>query len=271
MDMKNRRHVAAFTLVELSIVLVILGLLVGGVLAGQSLIKAAELRTVTSEFTGYKTALGAFREKYNALPGDMRNAVRFWGADAAASSDADGIDAACAATTTAAVGTATCNGDGNGKLSDINSVPANHEFFRFWQHLANAGLIEGNYTGVAGPDSDQDTIIGTNIPRSKYPSAGWAAWYYDGVSSPVNYPGTYNNLLHIGAELSSFPDQNYGLPFNVSEMYNIDMKMDDGKPHQGFVRSHNYAARPDCVTSSDDAYQLDNQTLGCSIIFITGY
>lgn len=64
----------AFSLVELSIVLVILGLLVGGILAGQSLIRASELRAVTSEQARIVTAIQAFRDKYFALPGDMRNA-----------------------------------------------------------------------------------------------------------------------------------------------------------------------------------------------------
>ena len=70
----------AFSLVELSIVLVILGLLVGGILTGQSLIRAAELRSVTTEFSQYQTAVMTFRDKYFAIPGDMKNARDFWGA-----------------------------------------------------------------------------------------------------------------------------------------------------------------------------------------------
>ena len=57
---------------------VILGLLVGGILAGQSLIRASELRAVTTEFTKYQTALNSFRDKYFAYPGDMTNATSFW-------------------------------------------------------------------------------------------------------------------------------------------------------------------------------------------------
>ena len=61
-----------FTLVELSIVLVILGLLVGGVLSGQSLIRAAELRAVSTEHSKFVTAMNSFRDKYFAAPGDMK-------------------------------------------------------------------------------------------------------------------------------------------------------------------------------------------------------
>src|SRR3569833_319215 len=70
---------AAFTLVELSIVLVILGLLDGGVHTGQSLIRAAELRSVTTQYQRFLTAVQTFRDKYFALPGDMTNAHSYWG------------------------------------------------------------------------------------------------------------------------------------------------------------------------------------------------
>ena len=72
-----------FSLVELSIVLVILGLLTGGILAGQSLIRASELRAVSTEFQRYVAAVNTFRDKYFMLPGDMSNATAFWGEDAA--------------------------------------------------------------------------------------------------------------------------------------------------------------------------------------------
>lgn len=67
-----------FSLVELSIVLVILGLLTGGILAGQSLIRAAELRSVSTEQSRWVTAANSFRDKYFALPGDFRDATKFW-------------------------------------------------------------------------------------------------------------------------------------------------------------------------------------------------
>mgnify|MGYP001100732306 CR=1 FL=1 len=66
-----------FSLVELSIVLVILGLLVGGILGGKSLIKAAELRSISTEQAQWNTAIKAFRDKYFMLPGDMNNATSF--------------------------------------------------------------------------------------------------------------------------------------------------------------------------------------------------
>src|SRR4051812_44105300 len=60
-----------FTLIELSIVLVIIGLVVGGVLVGQDLIKSAGIRSQISQLEKYDTAIQTFRTKYNALPGDI--------------------------------------------------------------------------------------------------------------------------------------------------------------------------------------------------------
>lgn len=77
---KKGSHVElrGFSLVELSIVLVILGLLTGGILAGQSLIRASELRSVSTELQRYSSAIYSFRDQYMALPGDMLNATSFW-------------------------------------------------------------------------------------------------------------------------------------------------------------------------------------------------
>ncbi|PZP85253.1 MAG: hypothetical protein DI582_06390 [Azospirillum brasilense] len=118
-----------FSLVELSIVLVILGLLTGGILGGQALIRAAELRSVTSEYTRWVTATQTFRDKYFALPGDMSNATAFWGTQ-------DPTPATCA--TTPSSSALTCNGSGDGLINPTSS-PGSNELFRFWQHLAMPG------------------------------------------------------------------------------------------------------------------------------------
>jgi prepilin-type N-terminal cleavage/methylation domain-containing protein len=125
-----------FSLIELSIVLVILGLLTGGVLTGQNLIRAAELRSITTEFQNYQASVMTFRNKYMALPGDMVNATSFW-----ASAGGTGADAICFAVES--TGAETCNGNGDGSIGELG---APSERYRFWQHLANAGLVQGSYT-----------------------------------------------------------------------------------------------------------------------------
>src|ERR1700691_726671 len=72
---KSPASQSGFTLIELSIVLVIIGLIVGGVLVGQDLIRAAEVRATISQIEKYNTAVNTFRGKYNnSIPGDMNSA-----------------------------------------------------------------------------------------------------------------------------------------------------------------------------------------------------
>lgn len=219
---------SAFSLVELSIVLVILGLLTGGILAGQSLVRAAELRSVTTEYDRYRAAVGSFRDKYFALPGDMPNATKFWGVISL-------VDNSCrnGSPTT----TETCDGNGDGLIAEIGRSA---EFYRFWQHLANAGLINGNYTGASNGlgSNEADSIgIGQNTPVSRMANGTWfvnteygwtSAWWGSAVSS-----GNY--FIFGGNE--------YGGPYmdtpmlKPAEAWNIDVKIDDGKPGSGNVHS----------------------------------
>lgn len=260
-----------FSLVELSIVLVILGLLTGGILSGQSLIRAAELRSVTSDLQRYESAVYSFRDKYLALPGDMRNAVRFWGAQAGGM--ADGVDSTCIALTTAATSTATCNGNGDGMIE--NSAAGNtSERHRFWQHLANAGLIEGTYTGVRGPAATGDVVIGTNAPAAKINSAGFGVLYRSTMSGESRwFDGNYQtNVLSFGADISSDPWEPMQAALKPEELWNIDSKIDDQKPASGRIISTKGGSpfTPNCTlgTTSDATYNLSHSSTACMFYYM---
>ena len=66
-----------FTLVELAIVIVIIGLLVGGVLQGKELIFQSKINSTVSEIQAYNTAVNAFKAKYNGIPGDLQKSASF--------------------------------------------------------------------------------------------------------------------------------------------------------------------------------------------------
>lgn len=252
-----------FSLVELSIVLVILGLLTGGILAGQSLIRAAELRSVSTDYTRLVTAVGAFRDKYFALPGDMTNATSFWG-------EAHATLTTCR--TTVGTGTQTCNGNGNGKIGFYSLGVDEH--FRSWQQMANAGLIEGTYTGVTGPNHpNEHAQPGINVPRSRISNAGFA---WNGSLNVVTntadveyFVGNYGNPLQFGTSAPS----TYGPAIKPEEAWNVDTKLDDGLPHQGRVRSmkNGSTVSPGCAAASNIEYALTATGTLCSLVFITGY
>jgi prepilin-type N-terminal cleavage/methylation domain-containing protein len=252
----------AFSLVELSIVLVILGLLVGGVLSGQSLIRAAQLRAITAEYSRYVTATQSFKDKYFALPGDMNNATSFWGA----ADGSTGLTAACFGA--AGTGTQTCNGDGSGT---IYPTSASDESLRFWQHLARAGLIEGSYTGIT-PSGASTASTTLNSPVSKFGNASlWWVWYYGPITgSAVAFDGTPGNFFLLGATVASAPSNSPIL--KPEELWNIDTKLDDGKPATGKVviwANGGLAACTDTGTSSNLAanYLLTSSNLTCAPFF----
>jgi len=259
---------SGFSLVELSIVLVILGLLTGGVLTGQNLIRAAELRSVTSEFNQYNTAIMAFKDKYLAFPGDISNATDFWGA----------MTSGTCPNATGGTGTQTCSGDGNGFIQRTGAGGQTNEAYLAWQHLVNAGLIEGADTGIAGSDSKWHSVVGENVPTSKM----GGAWVLNHDSSKTGhdeyFDGNYGNNLRLfgSVDASTF---NETPALKPEEAWGIDKKLDDGMPALGQVVVRDRvgcavsAAGTDLTTSDADAakldskYNLQNESVVCRLVF----
>lgn len=247
----------AFSLVELSIVLVILGLLTGGVLAGKSLIRASELRSVTSEYQRYVTATLSFRDRFFALPGDMANAESFWG---------ELSSTASTCRNTASTSALTCDGNGDGKIEfSTNS----YEQMRTWQHLANAGLVEGSFPGIPASGGSYYGPGGTHIPPSKISSsAGWHLW--TGHGTEVLFPG-YS--IDSNKFWLSGPDHWLRPIMKPEEMWNIDSKMDDGSPASGKLTTVRHSWVNNCTTdaTSTATYQLQQTGTVCMLLFVLGF
>lgn len=154
------RH--GFTLIELSIVLVIIGLLVGGVLVGRDLIKSAEIRAQISQIEEFKTAVNTFKVKYGYLPGDMpptqASQLGFF--------TFIGTYAGKSCTWGAGGGFGAQFGDNDGMISQ-------EEFLAFWSHLSDAKLIKGSYGGRAGNLLSSSASICTNTGGG-YSGTDWA-------------------------------------------------------------------------------------------------
>ena len=114
-----------FTLIELAIVLVIIGLLLGGVLRGQELINSARVKSLTREFQNIQVYIYGYQDRFRALPGDDPAAVTH-----------------LAAATQGAIPPA-----GNGLINGVwNSANVAEESYLFWQHVRLAGLAPGSTT-----------------------------------------------------------------------------------------------------------------------------
>lgn len=278
---------AGFTLIEISIVITIIALIVGGILIGKNLIRAAELRSVMSDIERIQNATSNFRQKYNAIPGDMPTAERYWGTDTTSTP--------CNNTTANLVAkTATCNGDGNGRLNFFGWIsynesytsPSYHqEVFRFWQHLSNAGFFPGQYTGTEGTSCQLQGIPGVNIPESDYlPKVGYQLMNYNGsYPSGTTYDelwlrANYHYVIHIGTIAVSpcfWPE----LPFLAAvEASEFDSKFDDGMPSTGSIRTYHYQQAPMCVTDDGTDEGLTSVYLSssttskaCALLYIPSW
>lgn len=113
---------SGFTLIEIAIVLVIIGLLLGGVLKGQEMIENGKVKNLVNDFNGVVAAYNSYRDRYRQIPGDDSQATaRGW----------TGV-------------TALANGGGNGQLAAATPFAANGENLQFWLHLRGAQLITGD-------------------------------------------------------------------------------------------------------------------------------
>jgi prepilin-type N-terminal cleavage/methylation domain-containing protein len=156
--MHARTRTTGFTLVEVAIVLVILGLLLGGILKGQELVTNARVRELISHQENVKAAFFGFQDRYRALPGDFRNAV-------------------------GTIVGATQNGNGNGRIE--GDVTPN-EAILAWEHMSRAGFLHATYTYNATPSN------ATN-PVNRY--GVYLEIIYDG-NYGAGSPGTPSPLRH---------------------------------------------------------------------------
>jgi prepilin-type N-terminal cleavage/methylation domain-containing protein len=241
--MKNTKK--AFSLVELSIVLIIIGLLVAAVTTGSTLIKQAKLRTIINDIENYKTAYNTFWLTYEAIPGDMPNAYEYFGT-------ACGADAIGGSGINPVI-TDNCNGDG-----DLQLTQWYLEVIKFWQHLSLAELIKGSYTGMWYTSDIATTMkSGLNVPAG--PISG--SLYY-AVNMSYGMPGNRLRLVY-GMALSGGP------ALNPAEAHSIDRKIDDGMPISGKLVSYStagYSAAGCSDTQNiDETYNLTLKTPVCKV------
>lgn len=266
-----------FTLLELSIVLVIIALIISSVVITQSMIRDAQIRGVISELTRYTQAIKDFQDKYRALPGDFSGAETLWGTVAGGCPLGSGS------------GTQTCNGDGDGRIGDQTTANKANEEFRAWQHLADANMVEATVTGIADVTSWHWRIPGTNIPKSQLEGAGWGltcVTVHDISSAVVQNQVPYvgngdlppNHVLWLGGA-SIYSTTNLQAPvLKVEEAESIDTKIDDGAPNLGKIVAQNndnaHTSLALCGTDATTAtatYNLASSgQILCSLIFKTG-
>lgn len=235
-----------FTLIELSIVLVIIGLIVGGVLVGQDLIKSAEVRSTIGQYEKYNSAVNTFRTKYNGMPGDLRVAeVASFSlpcstmAGTAGLGDGNGIlEAGAASTISKALGETAC----------------------FWAQLSSANLVDGSYGATlttAGAPATPFTAP-SYLPSAKVGRGNLFAVY--GLAGLNYYQiGPFATVTDAGGVYT------FGTTgMTPVEAYNIDNKLDDGAPNTGIIAAKALGTAANTDPTFNAAATANTCTLGAT-------
>lgn len=257
------RGKTGFSLIELAIGLVIIGLLTGGILMGRGLLRNAEIKSVISELEKYDSAVTMFEKKYDGLPGDIPNATDIWGA-------VNVVAATCE--TTPSDGTLTCNGTDDRIISTGPGGTLQSERKHAVIQLKNAGYITGNFTGVGGPGGPTHEVAGVNQPAFPVSRSGMSMTtsIVSGGADPHYFDGVLNPTFHVGGQRST---GSFWTPiFTPEEMWSMDTKMDDGRPAYGRFQSLKSTStlNPNCATTaiaSTALYNLTNQAILCTVLY----
>ncbi len=221
-----------FTLIELSIVLVIISLIVGGVVGGRSLVHHAEMRSVISDFNTFHTASNTFMTQYDALPCLLRDASAYW--------------PTCDSPAT------NCNGDGDGYVTVAEGQ-------RGWQMLSLATMVAGSYNGT-----DQ-------YPEASYKKGSFIlasdrntikTGFFIGLGYTTNL--TTYNFVAGAITYSTIHMSGY---FTPKDAIYMDKKMDDGKPQSGEVIGERDLSSLTCYTLpiSANSYNITSNDRNCFI------
>ena len=208
--MKVKRVKSGFMLAELAIVLIIVGVLASMTVFAAQFLESGKNQSLIYEITALRRNVAKFYEIYKALPGDFENAGAAMGASR--------------------------SGNGNGFYDVVNS---SHESLFAWHHMAKAAIITGNFTFA------YSSIPGVNLPKSRVILDGG---YRLGSEIPVEISGGgFGSRYKILLELAGYSVQNttngrgYIGAVRAVNMQEIDVKIDDGEPLDGFVLGLNDA------------------------------
>lgn len=242
----KEQSASGFTLVELAIVLMIIGLLIGGVLRGQELMNNARVTALIQQVKAYQGAIVTFNDTYSSYPGDIPTAVeRVPGCTAANfcfSGDGNGIIGSPALSAV--------------QLNQSGSAVPARETSMFWKHLAMTHLISG-----IKPSADpSQPASGDTHPQSKLANGVFVI-----ATKTTGEPDSFASgpLLKLQQAPAST-----GYALSPMKAFQVDTKMDDGMPNAGFVAAENVGSGCKTNDGQSGVYAADKtDTPRCVMYF----
>lgn len=240
---------SGFSLVELSIVIIIIGLLFVGVSGGSKLIKSAKLNKIMRDISSVDTSFLAFLQAYDAYPGDFKDATTFWGTTGVADGD----------------------GDGKIEINDSASATGSDEVSNGLLHMQKAELIDGTFDIVIQNSSYamkgelNSKLVLANEANSAGTSLG-------GFNSSLSG----QNLIVLGRTNSASRntgDAGTGSAFiSPRDLYSLDSKFDDGNAVGGKISFRDETAGGGNVTPASCAdgtsgVYVGSESDGCNMIY----
>lgn len=226
----NKIRSQAFSLIELSIILVIIGLLIVSIAVGSRMMEGARLNKLMKETEDFRQSITVFVATFGAYPGDINNAFDFFGSvDGCTDDDVNSVSSGC-------------NGNGN------EIINWDKESYRVNQHLSLAELLPGSYNGTS------DNYISS---------------YKKGLYQPP-FPCSdagYNKMGVNCHQLGNSSDIN-GAVLSPLDQYKIDQKLDDGAPKTGDIRFRVVGDVTDATCGSSSGYLIDKTELGCNFLYV---
>ena len=216
-----------FTLVELSIVMIIIGLLIGGIFGGMKLVDNANVQRTVQDLKSIESAAVTFKDTYRALPGDIKNP---------SAKLPNCTDTPCAT-----------GGDGDRKIENIgatwhDAITSTEEVYTFWHHLQAANMV------TLDNHNTTDMTIGEGTPSAAV-DGGYRMVQYTGSGWPCAQPFSGSEITIINSGDAAF-SSSISL-VNCSLLSSVDKKMDDGVQYGGKFISHYCASAYTCTTSYD--------------------
>ncbi|PIR37321.1 MAG: hypothetical protein COV35_09500 [Alphaproteobacteria bacterium CG11_big_fil_rev_8_21_14_0_20_39_49] len=232
-----KKEQSGFSLVELSVSIVIIGFIMAAIVQGKNILDNAQIRSIISQFSEHQTSANSFKLKYLQYPGDFDEAVAHWD-----------------------IGTNDIeDGNGDGKIQFVQGGV--YEGYRAWQHLTYARMTKANYLGTETTGAAQ---LESDIPKSN--QIGGFVFEHGLLAM------TSGNVIALGIPLASTTTINLGSSLTAQQAFAIDNKSDGGNPSTGKVRSieGNGSTAGTCVDANgagtaDDLYNISSGGRNCII------